>query len=169
MLPLEKKKKPEDPYADFREMEKRIQKIMEDIMVDVELPEAMFDAKKKRPFVMGFSLKMGPKRSIKIRELSGKRPKRPVPKQRQPLFETLEFGEKITIIGELPGSKKGDITVRARGQKVSIIVGGEMPYYHEIELEHSVKKRVKKSFNNGILEITLEKARGGKNERARIY
>ncbi len=152
-----KKKKPND-LQEFEEMKKQIQKVMEDLMVGVELPEEWFDSKKKRPFVMGFSLSMAPGGKINVNELNElKSKKRVVPKERTPLLEVIDFGEKIIIIGELPGAKKEDIAIRVRDKKVSIVVGGETPYYQEIELNASVKKRPKKSFKNGILEITLEK------------
>ncbi len=157
---FDKKKKRDDPFSDFREMEKRIQKMMDEMSKDAEFPGELFD-RKRRPLVMSFSLKMNPKGTIRIREFrdNGKKGTAPAEAQKKPLVQVNEEGKKVTITAEMPGAKKEDISASVQGTKVTIQAEGTKKYFREIELNNRVKRKARMNFKNGILELTLEKRR----------
>lgn len=76
-----------------------------------------------------------------------------------------ETDEEIRVVADLPGVDKDDIRIKCDGRHVTISASTETSEYEErIELparvdEHSASA----SFNNGILEISLERTGSSAN------
>jgi len=71
------------------------------------------------------------------------------------------FDEKdhITVIAELPGVSESDIKIEVAGDILNLTASNkDRKYAREVLLPAKVKREsMKTSYNNGILEITLEK------------
>lgn len=80
-------------------------------------------------------------------------------------FSVYEEDDDIRVVGDLPGIAKEGVDVRCDGRYLTVDAASDAREYRErIELparvdEHSASA----SFNNGILEITLERADGSAN------
>ena len=79
---------------------------------------------------------------------------------REPLVDVFDEGEEIVIVAELPGVSQEDIRVEAQDDIVSLETTGARKYAKEILLPESVDApTLTKSYNNGILELRLKKAK----------
>lgn len=99
----------------------------------------------------------------------------PVKGAREPLIDVIDEGDKIKVVAELPGVKKDDIELSIEPLFVTLRVkaGEEMKeekegyYYRERSYESFYRsfrlpsevlpESAKAEYNNGILEIELEK------------
>ena len=89
-----------------------------------------------------------------------KTPKGPVVEEvREPIVDLFDERGYIRLIAELPGVSEESLSIELRGDILSLNAAGkERQYAKEILLPSPVKKEtLKKSFHDGILEITLEK------------
>ncbi|WP_310619227.1 Hsp20/alpha crystallin family protein [Flexibacterium corallicola] len=79
---------------------------------------------------------------------------------REPLVDVFDEGDEFVITAELPGVKKADITTTFKGDQLTIKTSGGRQYVKEIELPSKVKsKTLKQSYNNGVLELRVNKAK----------
>jgi HSP20 family protein len=88
-------------------------------------------------------------------------PKGPVVEEvREPLVDVFDEKGCIRLIAELPGVNQEEISVDVRGDILNLKAEGkERKYAKEILLPAKVKpESLQKSFRNGVLEITLQKA-----------
>lgn len=88
-------------------------------------------------------------------------PKGPVVEEvREPLVDVFDEKGAIRLIAELPGVTQEEISVEVRGDILNLKAEGkERKYAKEILLPAKVKpESLQKSFRNGVLEITLQKA-----------
>jgi HSP20 family protein len=76
-----------------------------------------------------------------------------------------ETDDEVRVIADLPGVEKDDISVQCDGEHVTISAHGETREYDErISLPGAVDPRSgEASYNNGILEITFERASNSTN------
>jgi HSP20 family protein len=124
-----------------------------------------------RPFVRGFSIRIGPDGKPEIKEF-GTKPgaiKREI-EERKPLIDVMETDENIHIIAEMPGINKEDIDLNASERSVEIKAEGEnRKYYETIELPcEAIPESAKARYNNGVLEIVFKKAQAKKEDRKKI-
>ena len=105
-------------------------------------------------------------KDFSIETLAPQKPgaKKPPPKkekvEKEVLVDIFEEDKHLKIIAELPGVEEKDIKVELKEDKLTI--SADTPYrkyYQEVALPCPVKGEPKASYKNGILEITLEKAR----------
>ena len=90
-----------------------------------------------------------------------KTPKGPVVEEvREPLVDVFDETSCIRLIAELPGVTQEEISVEVRGDILNLKAEGkERKYAKEVLLPAKVKpESLQKSFRNGVLEITLQKA-----------
>ncbi len=132
---------------DDEKRRKREAEEFEKIVKEMEriIAEAFKNAFNMQPFAKGFSLKIN--------------------EDGEPEFEELNFNEKdidifedekkIYITLELPNADERRIKVKIKNDILQIIAGDE---YREIALPVKVKRKVKKTFRNGVLDIELEKS-----------
>jgi len=86
------------------------------------------------------------------------------PGVREPLTDICADDGKITVTAEMPGIEKDDIDLETGDDFLVVKVErGERRYYKELELPSKVVAgSAKAKYNNGVLEITLQKAPGEK-------
>jgi len=78
---------------------------------------------------------------------------------REPMVDVFDEDSEIVITAELPGVLESEIIFRVEGDVLTIETHGERHYAKEVLLSESVSaKSLKQSYNNGVLEIRIEKA-----------
>ncbi|MBI3781296.1 MAG: Hsp20/alpha crystallin family protein [candidate division NC10 bacterium] len=90
-----------------------------------------------------------------------KTPEGPVVEEvREPIVDLFDEKSHVRLIAELPGVSDEGLSIELKGDILNLnAVGKERHYAKEILLPCPVKQEsLQKSFHNGILEITLEKA-----------
>jgi HSP20 family protein len=119
--------------------------------------------------VYGYSLRIGPDGKPHFREFGNVKPPRNVlpeqmrdveaegPKGREPLVDMFPCGDKTLVVAELPGVDENDIRISLSKKTLEIKVdSGERKYYKKFELPKEFKKsKMKKKYNNGVLELTF--------------
>jgi len=78
---------------------------------------------------------------------------------REPMVDVFDEKDHILVIAELPGVAESEIKVEVAGDILNLTASDkDRKYAKEILLPSKVKpETIKTSYNNGILEITLEK------------
>jgi len=78
---------------------------------------------------------------------------------REPIVDVFDEADRILVIAELPGVVEEEIKVEVVGDILSLTASGkDRKYAKEILLPSKVKPdSVKTSYNNGILEVRLQK------------
>jgi HSP20 family protein len=78
---------------------------------------------------------------------------------REPMVDVFDEQDHISVIAELPGVAENEIKVEVSGDILNLTAADkDRKYAREILLPGRVKpESIKTSYNNGILEITLEK------------
>ena len=124
--------------------------------------------------VYGYSMRIGEDGKPKFREFGNVKPRKepegPMMKEgseatekepetggREPLVDVFTAKNKTTVVAELPGVAEKDINIRLDGKKLEIEVDkGQHKYYKELTLPKKfTKKKMKKSYNNGVLELVF--------------
>ncbi|MCL4363281.1 Hsp20/alpha crystallin family protein [Candidatus Marsarchaeota archaeon] len=121
----------------------------------------------KPPIVLNFNLEIGnlgygrqPKRLQENQAQQGE----PLQPNSEPIFEVSNSDNEVTIIAEMQNFSKDEIKVSGRSRNISIDATGRTGTYHrEITIDFNVKpKDIKTNYNNGILEIRVQKGLVGK-------
>ena len=124
-----------------------------------------------KPFVRGFSIRIGPDGKPEIREF-GTKPEavKAGIEERKPLVDTMETDEEVHVIAEMPGVNKEDIDLNASETTLEIKAEGESRKYFEVvELPCEViPESAKARYNNGVLEVILKKKYPKKEKRRKI-
>jgi len=165
----------------FREMEEMMQKefkefttkLPKDLVRERRLPDGS-TAKEWGPFVYGYSMTIGPDGKPQIREFGNVKPslkpevpfgpKRPtvdIKEEREPLVDVISTDNEVKVVAEVPGVDKNKIQLYATEKALTISVDApERKYYKEVDLPTSVNPKTAKSvYKNGVLEVTLTKAK----------
>ena len=123
--------------------------------------------------VYGYSMRVGPDGKPRIHQFGnvmpqpggsmmmhgneeGRVPQKSEPTgEREPLVDMFSSKGKTTIVAELPGVAEEDIEISVGGKRLEITVDkGERKYFRQLELPKKFdKKKMKKSYNNGVLEL----------------
>jgi len=131
----EDRKRKKKEAEEFERIVREMERIIED---------AFKTAFNMQPFLGGFSLNLeGEESTENFEEYEGDE-------------DIFEDNQHIYITLQLPDLEEKDIKVRLRKNAVEIKVGDEI---REIILPTKVKRKIKKTFRNGILDIELEKVR----------
>lgn len=83
-----------------------------------------------------------------------------VEEMREPMVDIFDEKKIFKVIAELPGVTEDEITVELNGDILTLSAEGKLRKYHK-EILITVKIRLEtmvRSFKNGILEITFDKA-----------
>ncbi len=127
------------------------------------------------PFVYGYSMTIGPDGKPMIREFGNVQPSRRGPEikqEREPLVDVVDTDSEVKVVAELPGVDKRDIKLHVMEDRLTISVATrDRKYYKEVKLPTEAEpKGAKTSYKNGVLEVTLKKAkkRKPKGEPLRI-
>jgi len=80
---------------------------------------------------------------------------------REPMVDVFDEKDHILVIAELPGVSENEIKIEVAGDILNLTASDkDRKYAKEVLLPGKVKpESIKTSYNNGILEITLEKER----------
>lgn len=155
MEPWTKKRKLRDLFTDLEDM---VDSLIGELEKDIDRREFS-----DKPLLLGFSLRMDPHGRPVIEEFGNvKRKGRDIikPTTREPLVDIQEEGRLVTITAELPGAEKKNIQIKTEDNRVIIDVKGENQFYKEVTLDTLVlPKSAKAKFKNGILELSLRKAK----------
>ncbi|MEM1776413.1 MAG: archaeal heat shock protein Hsp20, partial [Nitrososphaerota archaeon] len=86
---------------------------------------------------------------------------------REPLVDVFEEDDTVKVVAEVPGVEKEDINLNATEDMLIISVKTpQRKYYKEVELPAKVDPNsAKASYKNGVLEVTLKKKEGVKEEK----
>jgi HSP20 family protein len=117
-----------------------------------------------KPFVTGFSFKMGPDGRPRI-ENFGNRPTRAkggmphISEEREPITDLVEDESTIAVTMEIPGVEKKDIHIQAHPDSLEISVDNEARKYHKtVKLPAEVQpETAKATYKNGVLDVTLQR------------
>ncbi len=165
-------------FPEVEEMMREMEKSFMDFQDIEEVPKDLVREKRAKdgsvtreigPIVYGYSMTVGPDGKPVIREFGNVKPgphkkwQEALTDTREPLVDVVDGDKEIRVIAELPGVQKEDIKLTAEGKSLEICA--ETPtrkYCKELELPASVDLQGSKStFNNGILEVTFQKRKGG--------
>jgi HSP20 family protein len=144
----------------FREMREEMERTIEKARKgELESPE------KGGPYVYGWSMRVGPDGVPHFEEFGNTRGIPPafrqgLPAGREPLVDVMDAESQVKVIAELPGVEKNDVELESTESHLVIKVDTEKrKYYKEIDLPSSVDpESAKATYNNGVLEVTLDKA-----------
>lgn len=177
--PLKPKKKegPKDPFEEFfqsffgsGELERRfheIQRALENMARNVGNIEP------GKPYVAGFSLKVGPDGVPRFEQFGNKPVRKPggimpaVSDEREPLTDVIESEKDIAVTLEIPGVEKKDIRLEVLEEKLEVSVDNEKRKYHKVITFPAtvVPDTAKATYTNGVLDVTVQKKKPGTGER----
>lgn len=162
----------------FEEMEKMMEeefkdfasRIPKDYVRERKLPDGS-TAREFGPFVYGYSMKVGPDGKPEIREFGNVKPRRNglphMQEEREPLVDIVETNGEIHVVAELPGVEKKEIKLSGTEDTLTIVVDNpQRKYFKEVSLPGKVRvQEARSQYKNGVLEVTLPKAKDGKPPR----
>jgi HSP20 family protein len=169
----------DDFFTDFDEefdrMRERMDKIFQHAMREPTFGEDMT----KKPFVYGFSVRVGPDGIPHIQEFGNTKPihKALTEKdglaainEREPLTDVIESEDEICITIELPGVEKKDIDLDASDDSVTIDVDTEDRKYHKnIPMPGNIDPdSVSATYKNGVLDISIKRKKKEEKKGKRI-
>ena len=153
-----------DP-TEFRRLFEDMQRNMGEALKD-------FQKDPSKSFVSGFSVRVGPDGKPVFSSFGNKPSVKAAPgsglpaidtTEREPLTDLIDEGKRVAITMELPGVDRKDIDVHVTEQELEISVDNERRKYHKVvKLPAPVDpKTTKATYNNGILDVTVDKVRKG--------
>ncbi|MHB8633113.1 MAG: archaeal heat shock protein Hsp20 [Thermoplasmatota archaeon] len=147
-------------------------RLVEQMQRDLQEAFKGLGADPSKSFVSGFSVRVGSDGKPTFSSF-GNRPsvKPPAPGQaipqvvaddREPLTDVIEEGNRIAITMELPGVEKKDIQLHMTADQLEIAVDTERRKYHKrVKLPNPVEpSTTNATYNNGILDVTVQRAGG---------
>lgn len=155
----------DDMFTQMEEMMERMMRNMESgPMFDTkDLEEFMRSPSGINPFVMGFSVRIGPDGKPVVQRFGNTLPEDERMDQQgaiEPLVDVLEEDDDIVVVAEVPGVGSDEISVKVKGTILTIHSDNpQRPYHKQIQLPADVRKGdAKSSIRNGVLEVRLKKA-----------
>ncbi len=135
--------------------------LMERMMRDLDEFFRSVSSGEVKPFVRGFSIRIGPDGKPEIKEF-GTKPEALIKEgveERKPLIDVIETDDEVQVIAEMPGVRKEDIDLNATEKTLEIKAEGGNRRYHEIvNLPcEVVPESAKARYNNGVLEVVFKK------------
>jgi HSP20 family protein len=119
------------------------------------------DVTGRRERSRGFSIRIGPDGTPKIREFNDRQSMddETEDEEQEPLVDFIDEGKMLIILAALPGVNKDEIELRVTESCLFVSVDADsLEWYDEFTLPAKVKpKSAKASYKNGVLEIRLEK------------
>lgn len=148
----------DDIFGDFGRVDELMNELMRNMFRGMKMTGSM-NMEPGKPMVYGFSMKTGPDGKPVVEEFGNvKSTTGPVPGgAREPMVDVMENEKEIIVIAELPGVEKSDIDLTIDEDTLTIDVDAKKKYYKIIKLPADVKDTVDASYNNGILEVRLER------------
>ncbi len=176
------KRKKKRPFGFFG-FDEEFEKMFEELQ---RMAEEAFSApfeEMEKPFVHGFSIRIGPDGKPRIQEF-GNRPSRSpsgepmISEEREPLTDLIEGEEEVSVTVEIPGvpekrDSKGrikDINLEVTEDTLEINVDIPQRKYHKLlDLPCEVEwETTKATYKNGVLDIVIKKKKNKKKEKKGI-
>jgi HSP20 family protein len=168
-----------DPFANMEAWMRQMgidpvefRRLFDDMQRNMSEALKEFQKDPSKSFVSGFSVRVGPDGKPSISSFGNKPVVRPaaggVPAidttEREPLTDVIDEGRRIAITMELPGVDRKDIDVHMTETELEISVDNERRKYHKVvKLPARVDPKTTKAlYNNGVLDVTVEKVDRGK-------
>ncbi len=135
--------------------------------------EIFRSAPESRPFIRGFSIRIGPDGKPEIKEFGTKfetlKSESGI-EERKPLIDVMETDDEVQVIAEMPGVNKEDIDLNATEKTLEIKADGEnRKYFETVDLPVEVlPESAKARYNNGVLEVVMKKKHPKKSEKKKI-
>jgi len=132
---------------------------------DAERIDEAFKKFLSSPFVMGWSVSIGPDGIPRIQQFGSKSPESgkgyTLSKDREPLIDVYDLGDMLRVIVEIPGVSKENIQVRTEAKRLRISASqGERGYSKVIDLPAEIiPDSAQANYNFGVLEVTLKKVK----------
>jgi HSP20 family protein len=142
--------------------------------------ELMFNELKKRllenrlddgPHVYGFSVKFDPEGRPMIEDFGNMNEflteQIELPDEKEFLTDVIDGDKELTVMAELPGASKEDIDIRIEERILKIMAATKEGLYSKgVKLPCKVKaETAKAAYNNGVLELKLERMEARKKSR----
>jgi HSP20 family protein len=169
MMNDDRKRRRRSPFDDFfgdwedefSRMWERVQRLMERT-----LDERLFE----RPFVYGFTMRVGPDGRPRIQEFGSGRFGAREFDVVEPITDVMDRGDTVAVTLELPGVEKEEIDLRITDRSLVVNVDApERKYRKEVELPVDVDPEdIKATFKNGVLDVTLRKRTEARAKGRRI-
>ncbi len=155
-----------------KELKEFTSRVPKDYVRERELPSGK-KIRELGPFVYGYSMTIGPDGKPVIREFGNVQPSKRGPmikEEREPLVDVVNTDGEIKVVAELPGVEKENIKLHVLDDLLTVSVDRpERKYYKEVKLPTEVEpKNAKSSYKNGVLEVTLQKAKKPKTKGEQI-
>ncbi|MET1128951.1 MAG: archaeal heat shock protein Hsp20 [Thermoproteota archaeon] len=152
-------------FEDLEEMLRDMERMMERFFEDVERSRIYMrpgETSVRGPIVYGFRITIGPDGKPIVEEFGNvKRVGRRtiVEEEMEPLVDVIDEKDRVVVVAEMPGVDKDKIDLTIRDRKLIIKARGrDRSYYKEVDLPAKVKAETAKAkYNNGVLEVTVEK------------
>jgi HSP20 family protein len=170
MIEDDKSRKRKNPFdfisdEDFEKIFEEMQKLFEKGSFKDMLGDMFRDGiDPNKQFIQGFRVNMDPNGKPHIQKFGNLPTITPngeakISDQQEPLTDIIECGDTIAITIEVPGVNKDDIKLNVGENTLEISVDTPQKQYHKIvDLPTKVKeKTTNATYNNGILDIVVEK------------
>ena len=181
MIEEDNNRKRKNPFdfindEDFEKIFEEMQKYFENGSFK-EMLEDMFKngIDPNKQFVQGFKVNIDPNGKPNIQKFGNLPTITPkgeakVSDQQEPLTDIIECDNTIAITIEIPGVNKDDIKLNIGIDTLEISVDTPQKRYHKIvDLPATVKeKTTNATYNNGILDIVIEKKNKRKKDKSRF-
>ncbi|MEA3191011.1 MAG: hypothetical protein QOD77_1593 [Thermoplasmata archaeon] len=151
-------------------------KLVEEMQRNLQEAFKEWGSDPNKSFVSGFSVKVGPDGKPSFNTFGNKpqvKPSKPgvgvpgipsvVSDEREPLTDVIDEGAHVAVTMELPGVSRDQIDLRVNEGDLEISVDTERRKYHKrVKLPAAVDPATTKAtYNNGILDVTIQKKGGG--------
>lgn len=160
--PWWRRRKKKSPW--FNDIYDELEKLGE--MIDETMQKSFensVDAPNRRDRFRGFSIKIRPYRTPRVREDQNPQSFQTETEDegQEPLVDFINEGKMLIILAAIPGVNKDEIELRVTESCLTISVDADnIEWYDEFELPTKVKpKSAHASYKNGVLEVRLEKLR----------
>lgn len=168
--PRDPRRKPKTPFDDFFKgfgiEPEEFNRMFDDMQRSLqEALKNMGGVEPGKPYVHGFSFKLGPDGKPQFSEF-GNRAQKPIKgakpvlsDEREPLTDVIEEAKQIAVTVEMPGVEKKDIDIRVTENELELGVDVPDRKYHKlVKLPAAVQPTTTKaSYKNGVLDITVQK------------
>lgn len=141
---------------------------------DAERIDEAFKKFLANPFVMGWSVSIGPDGIPRIQRFGSKSPESgreyTQSKEREPLIDVYDLGDSLRVIAEVPGVAKENIQIRTEAKRIRISAAqGERRYSKVIDLPAEIiPESAQATYNFGVLEVVLKKAKPPADEGVNV-
>lgn len=153
-----------DPFDIFKDFDEMFNQMIRD------MDKGGFDEfATGRPFFYGFSWSQRPGEEPEVREFGNVYPGKDqiTIGERRPLVDVFDTDGTVQVVAEMPGIEKEDVELSIEGKELEIKASrGDRTYHEYVDLPADVEfESAKATYKNGVLEVTLNKAKESKNRK----